>query len=725
MLHNVLNCPSKMIKSNFTKKTVRACNKIEFSSFINYPNDEDIVTLSNNEIHQDKDGLWHLTKHKDKNRIKFRKNIDYINKKYSKFKTKFETCFEKTKNIFETEIKSFNESKYNKFLFYITSNMNSKINYYCCLSELYQSINKLLNINSNFSKSSYMPSTSEQFIGDEILRIKNSLNKLQNNKYLTKRKSELKNILNELSLIVDDLNLKEFNEKIKFNKEYKLNKINKKIALAHLNKENPNYIKLKYKNKNLTDNMYYYNKEGNMRVAYESAEDEINQLEQNRYRIEMNDYPRISIRPNSSKEKYQKINGNSKYNTSIIKDSRQINKIFVSPDNLRILFPTCFPTQTVGDCYLVNVFNQMLLNDKDRMRLYNCFQEINKKDGKYIKVKFPNLKYHLSYKSDLNDTTKESKIKSFLNSKGGILKELSVYLFPNYDSLIKYNYGSLNGSPGFIMLEEVYCVNRILDRLEATEKSDLIPNDIKQLVKKYKSSIKKNLFDTTISLDDRIEKLSKNKEISTVLEYTFKKINEMKYQYIEQLHDKNFISDNDYNQFKEGVEPYKFVDIILFLTPFLEKNDSELPKFNNKTEKENYYKNYISSIRFGDDVPFNDTFNKLLNLSINGFKTIEAGYEGEVAKAFGYKIKTKFVNRLTQKEYPEIMLNDMSYNFDNVQPEGGLMSHHAQSIIGIQKYGLRVQEPNSSNRDQIVLFDYYPKLFNSERKEFMVIEHYS
>lgn len=573
MLHNVLNCPSKMIKSNFAKKTVRACSKIEFSSFINYPNDEDIVTLSNNEIHQDKDGLWHLTKHKDKNRIQFRKNIDYINKKYSKFKTKFETCFEKTKNIFETEIKSFNESKYNKFLFYITSNMNSKINYYCCLSELYQSINKLLNINSNFSKSSYMPSTSEQFIGDEILRIKNSLNKLQNNKYLTKRKSELKNILNELSLIVDDLNLKEFNEKIKFNKEYKLNKIDKKIALAHLNKENPNYIKLKYKNKNLTDNMYYYNKEGNMRVAYESAEDEINQLQQNQYRIEMNDYPRISIRPNSSKEKYQKINGNSKYNTSIIKDSRQINKIFVSPDNLRILFPACFPTQTIGDCYLVNVFNQMLLNDKDRTRLYNCFQEINKKDGKYIKVKFPNLKYHLLYKSDLNDTTKESKIKSFLNSKGGILKELSVYLFPNYDSLIKYNYGSLNGSPGFIMLEEVYCVNRILDRLEATEKSDLIPNDIKQLVKKYKSSIKKNLFDTTISLDDRIEKLSKNKEISTVLEYTFKKINEMKYQYIEQLHDKNFISDNDYNQFKEGVEPYKFVDIILFLTPFLEKND--------------------------------------------------------------------------------------------------------------------------------------------------------
>lgn len=79
--------------------------------------------------------------------------------------------------------------------------MNSKINYYCCLSELYQSINKLLNINSNFSKSSYMPSTSEQFIVDEILRIKNLLNELQNNKYLTKRKSELKNILKSQKLL--------------------------------------------------------------------------------------------------------------------------------------------------------------------------------------------------------------------------------------------------------------------------------------------------------------------------------------------------------------------------------------------------------------------------------------------------------------------------------------------------------------------------------------------
>lgn len=79
--------------------------------------------------------------------------------------------------------------------------MNSKINYYCCLSELYQSINKLLNINSNFSKSSYMLSTSEQFIEDEILRIKNLLNELQNNKYLTKRKSELKNILKSQKLL--------------------------------------------------------------------------------------------------------------------------------------------------------------------------------------------------------------------------------------------------------------------------------------------------------------------------------------------------------------------------------------------------------------------------------------------------------------------------------------------------------------------------------------------
>ena len=33
-----------------------------------------------------------------------------------------------------------------------------------------------------------------------------------------------------------------------------------------------------------------------------------------------------------------------------------------------------------------------ILNDKNRIRLYNCFQEFNIKDEKYIKVKFPNLK---------------------------------------------------------------------------------------------------------------------------------------------------------------------------------------------------------------------------------------------------------------------------------------------------------------------------------------------
>ena len=725
MFYNALNYPSKMINFDFTKKTIKAYNKMEFNSFFHSSYDKEMVSLSNNEIYQDKNGLWHLTKHKDKNRIQFRKNIDYINKKYLKFKTKFETCFDRVKNIFEAELKSVNESKYNKFLFYINFNIKSKIIYYYCLSELYQSINKLLNINSNFSKSSYMPSISEQLIGDEILNIKNLLKELQNNKYLTKRKPEINNSLNELSLIIDNLNLKEFSERVKFNKKYKLNKIDKKIALANLNKGNPNYIKLKYKNKNLIDDMYYQNKEGALRVAYESAEDEINQLEQNKFRIEMNCCPKIYIAPNSSKEKYQKINENSKYNTSVIKDNKQIDKVFISPENLRILFSTDFPVQNVGDCYLVNVFNQMLLNDKGRIKLYKCFKEVKTKDGKYIKVKYPNLKYYLSYKINPNDITKENGIKSFLSSKGGILQELSNYLFPNNDSLIKYNYGSLIGSTGFLMLEEVYCVNRIIDRLEATEKSDLIPNDIKKLVKKYKLTIKKDLFDTTLSLDERIKKLSKNKEIATVLEYTSKKIEELGTQYLEQLHDKNFISDKDYNQFKEGIDPYKVFDIILYLTPFLEKNDSELPKFNNKTEKENYYKDYVSSIRVGDDVVFNHTFRKLLNLRINGFNTIEAGYQGEVARAFGYKTKTKFVNRLTQKEYPEIALNGMNYNFDNIQPEGGLISRHAQSIIGIQKYGLRVQEPNSSNTDQIALFDYYPKLFNSEKKEFRVIEYYS
>lgn len=67
------------------------------------------------------------------------------------------------------------------------------------------------------------------------------------------------------------------------------------------------------------------------------------------------------------------------------------------------------------------------------------------------------------------------------------------------------------------------------------------------------------------------------------------------------------------------------------------------------------------------------------------------------------------------------MLNALNHDPIDVQPEGGLMSHHAQSIIGIQKYGLLVQEPNSSNRDQLVLFDYYPKLFNSEKKSLLLL----
>ena len=44
----------------------------------------------------------------------------------------------------------------------------------------------------------------------------------------------------------------------------------------------------------------------------------------------------------------------------------------------------------------------------------------------------------------------------------------------------------------------------------------------------------------------------------------------------------------------------------------------------------------------------------------------------------------------------------------------------------MQKYGLLIQEPNTSYKEQVVLFDYYPKLFNDDKKEqFQVIECYS
>lgn len=696
MFANVVNYTSKTVKLSLASKTIKAALDLDFSSFIDSFLNEESITLSNNEIHQEKDGLWHLTKSKDKDRVQFHKNIDYMNKVFSKFRSKLEAKFNDTKNIFEKEMEQTSHPK-NRSIFSRFIHLR-KPKYDDSLSYLYHSINKLLNINSTFSKSSYMPSISENFIGKNILIIKDLLNELQKNQYLAKKNSALMKIISEFCAIIADLDLNKLIEMVKFNKEYKLNKIDKKIALINLNKQNPDYIKLKYSNKNLIDNMYYYNKNGNLRVSFESAEDEINQLKQNKERINSDIYPGIYITPSSSKEKHIKLTNDSKYTTGIVKNGKQIGKTYISPKSLDFLFANCFPTQNIGDCYLVNVFNQIMHNDKQRIKLYNCFQEVQLKDGnEYIKVKFPQLKFHLLYK-----------------------------ITSDY-SWIKHNKGSLWGTEGFRMLEEVYCVNRIIERLDKMEKSDLFPNDIKQLVKKYKSTIKEHLFDTSSSLDERIKKLSyNNKEIAKVFEYTYKKIVDMKYNYLEQLHNKNFISDYDYKNYKQNIDSIELNKVILYLTPFLEKENSELLNFKNKTEKENYYKNYVKSIKCTDVVPYNDTFYKLDNLIINGFKTLEGGKIGEVAKAFGYKIKTKFVKRLNQKEYPEISLLDDNYHFSNVQPEGGLVSHHAQSIIGMQKYGLRLQEPNTSDHEQIVIFDYYPKLFNDDKKEqFQVIECYS
>ncbi len=447
MFANVVNYTSKTVKLSLASKTIKAALDLDFSSFIDSFLNEESITLSNNEIHQEKDGLWHLTKSKDKDRVQFHKNIDYMNKVFSKFRSKLEAKFNDTKNIFEKEMEQTSHPK-NRSIFSRFIHLR-KPKYDDSLSYLYHSINKLLNINSTFSKSSYMPSISENFIGKNILIIKDLLNELQKNQYLAKKNSALMKIISEFCAIIADLDLNKLIEMVKFNKEYKLNKIDKKIALINLNKQNPDYIKLKYSNKNLIDNMYYYNKNGNLRVSFESAEDEINQLKQNKERINSDIYPGIYITPSSSKEKHIKLTNDSKYTTGIVKNGKQIGKTYISPKSLDFLFANCFPTQNIGDCYLVNVFNQIMHNDKQRIKLYNCFQEVQLKDGnEYIKVKFPQLKFHLLYK-----------------------------ITSDY-SWIKHNKGSLWGTEGFRMLEEVYCVNRIIERLDKMEKSDLFPNDI-------------------------------------------------------------------------------------------------------------------------------------------------------------------------------------------------------------------------------------------------------
>ena len=673
MINKTLSITSQIVKPNLANKIAKLEHKIKYPRII-FDSSQDFVSLSLEEIHKGDDRLWHLTKSKDKNRAQFRKNVNYMTKKFLNFRNKIETQF-----------RIINDN--------IEKDLNKKSCYFNCF--LFKLINQLLNINSNFSKSSYMPSISEQYIVDKIQTITETLAELRNGKYLDD-KPDLRKNYNDLSAIIDEFNLSEFEKMAEFNVQYKLNKIDKKIALINLNKNNPNYIKLKYANKNVIDHTYYYNKKGNLRIKYESAEDEINQLRQNQYRIENNRFQRTRIPSFFTNEKHLKFD-NTRYGTLIVKNGKKIGKTFVSPKTLNKLFNGDFPIQTIGDCYVVNVLNQMLLNDKSRIKLYNCFQEVRSKDGsKYIKVKFPQLKYYLLYKVYSNEP------------------------------LFKNNSGSLKGSSGFKMLEEVYCVNRIIERLDRMEKSDLIPNEIKQLVKLHKSTITKQLFSTSLSLDDRIQKLvNSNKEISMVLSYTNKKIKEMNSQYLEQLHDKNFISDNDYTKFKEGVGLNKLADIIIFLTPFLEKNDSELPKFKNKTEKEEYYKNYVSSIRSTDFIPYNQLLLALFDLEINGLHSVEGGQPGEVAKAFGYTTEIKIMNRLTQKKYSEIMLNALNHDPSYVQPEGGFISHHAQSVIGTQKYGLYAQEPNSSNIEQVVLFDYYPRLFNSEQGEFVAIENYS
>lgn len=68
------------------------------------------------------------------------------------------------------------------------------------------------------------------------------------------------------------------------------------------------------------------------------------------------------------------------------------------------------------------------------------------------------------------------------------------------------------------------------------------------------------------------------------------------------------------------------------------------------------------------------------------------------------KITNKF-----EAEYVSIYNNPndaVHYEYSGVK--GRLLSYHVQAIVGADHYGVRIQEPNSSNREGFVEYDKIP-----------------
>ena len=92
MINKTLSITSQIVKPNLANKIAKLEHKIKYPRII-FDSSQDFVSLSLEEIHKGDDRLWHLTKSKDKNRTQFRKNVNYMTKKFLNFRNKIETQF--------------------------------------------------------------------------------------------------------------------------------------------------------------------------------------------------------------------------------------------------------------------------------------------------------------------------------------------------------------------------------------------------------------------------------------------------------------------------------------------------------------------------------------------------------------------------------------------------------------------------------------------------------
>ncbi len=723
--------------------------------FINYE-------LAPDEYEKTSDGLLHLTKNTPQ-RQKFKSNVNIMNKNFVTLRNNINKLYNKYQQEKDKKI------SYKFFNIFKPKRKKVKLEELKKLDSYINNILKLrpLGDKEYITKSSYMPEISDLAIISYLREANKIINNIMNSSL--NKKSFLGTYINNLSESIKKFDLDDFEIKSKENYHYKVKRFIQKIALVAKNYSiNSNYIQKKYKNmNNNTMNIYY--KDGNIRKKYLSVNDYLEQLLKNYIRMQ-NAKQSLSFsvkllykKFDVAKRKYPLFIERSDLDLSekeireddindpkitIIKNNKNeiLSKIKVSPQIFEKLFPindtkTMSPIQWVENCYLVNSFNEYMKNDDARINLYKCFNECEDNLGnKFIEVKYPNLDIPLKY-------------------------------YFNNDNKFTYEYNccpdSLDGVLGHMMLEEVYAVNRISTRLEYMIRNcDSLPLNIKKLLLKHKTNIEKRLVDTSKEFNNRLpfnksflvelyfklfisknrlsilKELKDNYEIYKVLNYDNKECNKEIKKNLKLLRSSGYISNIDYKNFLKKSNINEAYKNVYFYYDIMEEIDQK--KFNKKTneEKQKYYEkklhNHLQSYNLNllkendinyeeDEVDYNDyklkykaKLNYLFQSRIMGFETLNSGNIRECNYAMNLSTSDyKSDNIFYSNHIDALCIVDSGYNFfDNL--EGCLVSQHVHSINGWNKYGAIITEPNTSNQEEIILFDKYKDIFNKPNRYFYI-----